>query len=386
MRLDEPLKTSLVFAAIGLGISLLLFRGTLQQPLDPDELGAVPRTLALFPSTILPASPVLSFVLWCGQRLWGEAPLGFHLLGITVHSLAAGSLVLACLCLGMSRSVSLVAGLLFVANVAHFRAIHALAGFNYPLAMIFVLLALIVLGRFGARLEKRDLVISLLLFLAGIASEPAVLFLLPFIFVGGRLSGRLAAGVMLLFGAASIAMVTLIAAFAPHPAGSSFVHPFIETRWMIAGYLSFWSRLVTTAHWLPVNLNEYNPWESTIGFAAITAALLLSRRCPEPKALAAVWALLATAPLTILSAAFFHGGPAGPSQHLYLATAGSSVLLALAGRRVVGFAAENSPRARQVLAVILVAIVMLVSQATLQELAADRLFRVGKNRCCRDGR
>lgn len=93
--------------------------------------------------------------------------------------------------------------------------------------------------------------------------------------------------------------------------------------------LWFWSRLLTTAHWVALPLFQHQQWELILGSLVVAGIALLAWKSHDPLRAWAVWVCTATVPFLTLSPSFvqdMHQG--GPSRQLYLASAGSSVLLA----------------------------------------------------------
>ena len=92
----------------------------------------------------------------------------------------------------------------------------------------------------------------------------------------------------------------------------------------------FTSRLLTTAHWLPLPIYLRQTWELYLGAALCLFLLWLIWRGDGPFATAALATLLGLGPFLLLTEPTILGLPAGPSRYLYLASAGSSLLLASA--------------------------------------------------------
>ena len=68
--------------------------------------------------------------------LVGNQPGPVHLVVVAVHTLASLLLARLAFRLGLSLEVSLLSGLLFLVNVAQFRAVHWIAALDYPLALV----------------------------------------------------------------------------------------------------------------------------------------------------------------------------------------------------------------------------------------------------------
>ena len=92
--------------------------------------------------------------------------------------------------------------------------------------------------------------------------------------------------------------------------------------------LWFSGRLLTTAHWLPIPVYEQQLWELGLGILLLAGLALLMWHQVSPVDLWAVWTVLMLIPFLLLTEEIILDLPVGPSRYLYLATAGSSLLLA----------------------------------------------------------
>ena len=109
-----------------------------------------------------------------------------------------------------------------------------------------------------------------------------------------------------------------------------------------------WSRLFSTAHWLPHNLYEYQTWELFLGAFGFFAFVLSQWRFRFSLNLSQAWIFVHLLPLMLLSPAYIWTISSGPSCYLYIAAAGPSILLALGldwiRRRVHVLRAEDAAR------------------------------------------
>jgi tetratricopeptide (TPR) repeat protein len=98
------------------------------------------------------------------------------------------------------------------------------------------------------------------------------------------------------------------------------------------------ARLVTTAHWLAVDLGRMRTAELSLGAVTILGLAGLAWRHRGSAGAWAAWTLLYLAPFALISEQLATRGREGPSHYLYLASAGASVLLAMGifalGRRL----------------------------------------------------
>ena len=287
--------------------------------------------------------PVAEAVKYLVFLICGNDPAAFHLFSVAVHALAslllartvwrhAGQLILAGL-----------AGVLFVVNVTHFQAVHHISAIDYPLALCFGLGALLVLERPAA--------VAALLVL-GILSHPsiAVAWLLAAYMHWRRDDLTTALRALWPSGLATAVAVALslhLAAASTSTWQSIDEYGAQSAAGLVPGMLRvllwFCSRLLTTAHWLPLPIYVQQTWELAVGAGLVGLLLWLVWRRKEPLATAALATLLGLLPYLLLTEATVLDLPAGPSRYLYLASAGSSLLLAWSldwiRRRVHSYAA-----------------------------------------------
>ncbi len=83
------------------------------------------------------------FFRFVAYLLVGNQPGPMHLVVVAVHTLASLLLARVAFRLGLPLPVSLLSGLLFLANVAQFRAVHWIAALDYPLALVWGCLTLL---------------------------------------------------------------------------------------------------------------------------------------------------------------------------------------------------------------------------------------------------
>ena len=87
------------------------------------------------------------------------------------------------------------------------------------------------------------------------------------------------------------------------------------------------SRLPTTAHWLPMPVYEWHSWELFVG-VAVLAGLALLVWSKRPASVWSGWVLLSVVPFVLINDPILFERPWAFSRYLYMATVGSSVLLA----------------------------------------------------------
>ncbi len=281
--------------------------------------------------------PVAELVKFGAYLVWGNDPGFFHLLVVACHALVAIFVARLAWGLGLSLRSSLLGGLLFLVNVAHFQAVHWIQAIEYPLALIGGLGALLC---YLSYLSTRKIPYLLGFYggvLISILALSAMAFLWPFcLYLAWLRSCRLKTAARHLLPLLFLIALELAFIVAITPRENStwraFSH-YLENDLFIyvsgMGSLLLWmlSRMITTAHWLPVRLYEQQPWELWVGVAVLAALALLIYRKGVPEAPCSVWILMSVLPFLPLTDSIILGRPEGPSRYLYPATVGSSLLL-----------------------------------------------------------
>jgi tetratricopeptide (TPR) repeat protein len=265
--------------------------------------------------------------------IFGNDPAVFHLLVVALHMLASLLLALLVRRMGFAVEWAFSTGLFFLLNVAHFQAIHHISALDYPLAVACACAALICIE---AKSRWRLLYFFALMVLA-IQAHPslATLWLLP-------LYRQWRAGVdrAVLYRFAATAVPIALAVVASvllasrqtstwHAVDEYAVHsPASIVLGQVRVLFLLSSRLLSTAHWLPLPIHSQALWELGLGIGVVTVLLYLLYRRQAPLDWAALWVLVGLFPYLLLTATTIDGLPAGPSRYLYIASAGSSLLLA----------------------------------------------------------
>jgi len=338
-----PLKDSLLTWGLYIGLmgalAVLCF-GSLGDLLldthDQDYIldsAAVSRDFSrlLSPDKRMPGRPTLELVLWLGYALGGEDPRNFHLLGVLLHAGASLSLVFVCRRTGLNLELCLLTGLLFLLNVAHFRAVHWISAHCYPLAMICAALAVVRYLAFTASGRLRHLAVFCGLLIVGtlahITAAIALVFCLYLSWRRGHALRPVLAALLppgLLLGAIIAALKT----FYPGAPQLSILAPNLDLLDAVWTYLWLWSRLLTTAHWLPVRTYQLHSWEIVVGLGCIVLFAVSIWKRLSPLEEWNLWIFLNLLPFLFIAPAHIQTIPAGPSRYLYLASAGSSVVIA----------------------------------------------------------
>ena len=282
--------------------------------------------------------PLAELVKFGAYLIWGNDPGLFHLLVVACHSLVAILVARLALRLGLSLRASMVGGLLFLVNVAHFQAVHWIQAIEYPLALIWGLGALFCYLSYHSTGKFRWLLGFYGGLLISILALSAMACIWPFcLYLAWLRSCRLRAALRHLLPLLLLIVLELVFIVAITPKENSTWRAFglyLENDLLIfisgMGSLLLWmlSRMITTAHWLPVRLYEQQPWELWVGVAVLAALALLIYRKGFPQAPCSVWILVSMLPFLPLTDLIIVGRPEGPSRYLYPATVGSSLLLA----------------------------------------------------------
>ena len=265
--------------------------------------------------------------------IFGNDPAVFHLLVVALHMLASFLLALLVRRMGFALEWSLSAGLFFLLNVTHFEAIHWISALDYPLGMVCACAALLCLE---TRSRWQLVYFSTLMVLATQAHPSlAALWLLPlyrlwradvdraalYRFAATAVPIVLAVVVSVLLASRQASTWHAVDEYAVHSPAS-----IVLGQVRVLFFLS--SRLLSTAHWLPLPIHSQALWELGLGIGVVTVLLYLLYRRQAPIDWVALWVLVGLFPYLLLTAATIDDLPAGPSRYLYVASAGSSLLLA----------------------------------------------------------
>ena len=330
--------------------------------------------------------PVAEAVKFLYFLACGNDPTAFHFLSVAFHLLC--SLLLARLALqcGASPELSWLGGLLFLVNIAHFQVVHYISALDYALALS---LGLGALSIFISYLQSRNplhLGAYYILVLSAVFAHLSMVMLLPFSLclhwqkeVRIESMFRRLAPLALLLSLAFFAQLALASretstwnALEHYPDTS----PVILVLGSLRVFLWLVSRLLTTAYWLPLPVYTMQDWELYLG-GLVCVGLALGVRRKNPWAL---WTLLGLIPFAFLTETTLLDMPVGPSRYLYLASAGSSVLLAWA---LLQLSARLGAAGRYVGAVAL-CIVLLFSYQALKRVEGFAYYTSGRHHIAAD--
>ncbi len=264
----------------------------------------------------------------------GNSAIAFHLLAIALHVLCAFLVARVAHQYGADLETSRIGGLLFLANVAHFQVVHYISALDYALALALGLSALLLYQRHGIVQSTTALAAFYLLLLAAAFSHLSLVVILPFCFYYSWRRGEplpaavrrllplalllaLAFGLQLALASRSTSIWSSLAASAETSPIALIWSWFRVLLWLA-------SRLLTTAHWLPLPVYSLQTWELFVGGLVLLGLGYAGYR----RNLWAAWTLLALLPFVFLTEATLRDMPAGPSRYLYPASAGAALLLA----------------------------------------------------------
>ena len=304
---------------------------------DDWDMMADMRVIAQDPSMLFSANrvyevrPPVDLVFLSGYFIWGENPAAYHMLQIVLHLLACLLAVYVFRRLGANLEVSLLGGLLFLINAAHFRAVHWIICIEYVMALFFSLVLILCFVRF---LDSRKNV----WLLGALAALSVAMFSHPSSASSALFCAYLAWRKVGSFRQACLLSLPLVFAVPVLGAVAHFISP--ENALESEGVLStpdagrlfsnlLWypGRLVSSAHWLvrTTTSNTQPLWELGLGALVLMGVGVLYRRGIFPVADWAVWAVVSLLPFVnnrVDRLAF------GPSRQLYLASLGASFVLA----------------------------------------------------------
>src|SRR5271157_527348 len=137
--------------------------------------------------------PLLHSAFWIEHRLWGDAPLGYHLINVLLHAAAACLLVLILRRLRVAGAW--LAGLLFAVHPVCVESVAWISEQKNTLSLVFYLLAALAYLRFDRGRRRKWYALALGLFVLALLSKsvtamlPGALLLVLF-WRRGRLSWR----------------------------------------------------------------------------------------------------------------------------------------------------------------------------------------------------
>ncbi len=282
--------------------------------------------------------PAAELAKWLGYVVWGNDLGWFHLYVVAVHTVATLILARVAWRMGMGLYLSFTGGVLFLINVAHFRAVHWISALDYPLALAWGLGALLCYERYVTTDRSACLWGFCGSMMVGVMSHFSIVVVLPFCLFWSRhrgvdfkttLRNLLPTGALVLLMFGFLLNITVRTSSTWHSIGLYGEEGVIDLVVGISRVLLwFLSRLLSTAHWHLVPVYRLQTWELFIGAAVLILLLALIWK-RNHGAIWSVWVLLSLAPFLLVTETTVLGLLTGPSRYLYAASAGSSLLLAL---------------------------------------------------------
>jgi tetratricopeptide (TPR) repeat protein len=332
--------------------------------------------------------PVADFCKWFASLLLGANPALFHLLVVFFHGLATLLFSRLLQQMGYDLELSFLAGLLFLVNATHFQAIHHISALDYPLALIFALLALLAYLRYDRSGNPLDMAAAYGFFILGVLSHMAIAALGPLCLYWSWRQGHpltmllrrllplgIVLGTLVLYSLYTTPRSTSTWASLEYY-GQSEVSPLNALR-LLAW---FSGRLLTTAHWLPFTVYKQHGWELYCGTAILAGLFAVSWK-KSTLVFWHGWIVLCLLPFVFIPEGLIsYLLPEGPSRYLYLASAGSSVLLAWA---LLYLSARLGAAGRYVGAAAL-CIVLLFSYQALKRVEGFAYYTSGRHHIAAD--
>lgn len=345
-----PSRLTWAIYALVLGaVSALFFADLRHLLLGVDDAGAFRDHLAINRDFLFFFSPdkerasgrlVDEFITWSVHLISGNNPAVFHLLIAFVHGLASWSLAVCFRRLGVGLVASLSGGLLFLVNIAHVGTVHWISALEYPLAVFNSAWTLYFFARYiesGRQLFYGLFYVGLTLCIfthfVTVLLWPLCFFYVWFNSANFRASARsllfllpaLALALTLVFFTTGSDTTTQSAFDFYRDSTSKFASLFTFASDSLQVYLWLLGRLVSMAHWLPFAPNVEHPVEVWLGILLLLALLVVLWKGSPSIQFCSAWTLLFLVPF--VPATLVHTGIA---RYLYIASAGSSLLLAWA--------------------------------------------------------
>lgn len=276
--------------------------------------------------------------MWLGYLAWGEDPAAFHLFVVVLHLAASLLLCRAFLRTGTGPEMGMLGSFLFLVNVAHFHAIHWISGLNYILGFIMGLVAVLTYLRYAGGARSIWLILFYNSLVMGAFSHLASLMAWPFCFYlawvqGGDLRRALCA--LAPFALVLVPTIGLVLHVTTKQTSTweSLESFSIAELWDLVfgitrSFFFFAGRLLSRAHWLPYSAHERQSWELYLGALVVAGLAWLIVKRLNSVALWAGWTILMLGPFVLLTEELILGQMMEPSRYLYMASAGSSLILA----------------------------------------------------------
>ena len=280
--------------------------------------------------------PVAEFVKWIAFSAVGNSPPACHLIVVAFHTLASLLLALLFRRLGLNLELAYLGGVLFLVDVSHFHSLHHISAIDYPLGLVFGVLGVLSYLRYSATSDSLWMVATYAALIAAVATHLAMVMAWPFLlYLSWLRFGSRAWHLHLPLGTVLTLLSAYLLSITPGDTTTGVSISYYTTEGIPAAFASFcrmmaWftSRLFTTAHWLPMPLYEVQPWEFYLGALTLAAIAVLTWHRHAILAVWGGWLVVFLMPFALISEKMSIGAMEGASHYLYLASAGSSLILA----------------------------------------------------------
>jgi len=348
IEIPDPVLWSAFILLIG-AMSYVFFGSLWELPYDIDDIPALRDNLeidkdiwTIFHGVYHPSGrPVGHLFRWLGYLFWGNDIGIFHVLSVAVHTLNAILVAVLGYRLGLNTRACFLAGALFLVNITHFKAVHHIAAMEYLLAATWAISAFIALDLFLRSASFIRLAVFYLFTILAVASHVAASAMVPMAAFyswtkSGNirrvwpyivpLSGLVLGLVYLLLSQLSSQRIPTTTGRAVHYlSGSDLPSVILDAVKMLLWFLA---QLFAFAHALPGYLWEVYNWQLYLGGGIVIYFVLLLMRHPNSvMSHSAAWILFFLLPFVLQDEQTIRDVP-GPSRYLYLASVGSSVIIA----------------------------------------------------------
>ena len=330
-------------------VSALFFADLRHLLLGVDDAGTFRDHLAINSDFFFLFSPekerasgriVDELIMWVVHLVSGNTPSVFHLLVAFVHGIASLSLAVCFRRIGVGLVASLIGGLLFLVNIAHVETVHWISALEYSMAVLNLAWTLYFFARYiesGRRLFYglfcAGLMLCILTHFVTVLLWPLCLFYAWLNSADFRASVR---SLLYVVPALVLALVFVFAITGSDTTTRSAFDSYSQSTSHFASLLTFvidslqaylWllGRLISMAHWLPFAPNVEHATEVWLGVLLLVSLFVLLWKGSSSIRFFCAWTLLFLVPF--VPATLVHTGIA---RYIYIATAGSSLLLAWA--------------------------------------------------------
>ena len=304
------------------------------------------------------------FIMWVVHLVCGNSPAVFHLLVVFIHTLASFSLAVCFRRLGAEMTTSLIGGLLFLLNISHVETVHWISALEYPMVTCNLAWTLYFFSRFAESGRR----LYLYLFYAGLIlcvfTHFVAVLLWPLCLFYAWLNSfnfrTVVRSLVFVLPAIAIALACVFSITGGDTTTQSAIDHYSQSAAQFSSALTFavdsgraflWllARPFFMAHWLPLAPSSQHPAEVWLGIFALVTFIGLMWKGDTTTRLWSAWVVLFSVPF--IPAALVY---AGISRYIYIATAGSSLLLAW----VLNWVGERAGRSGRYILVLALFLVM----------------------------